>query len=129
MDLKAFEKRRVRGLHRRIIRNLNSRRRYAERKGRASLPTQSLFGSSSTATTYWTPWTASVFGIKLFSGTQIAGTRKKDSLTSVSLNLQNLESCSAVPSQRNYCQSHYQRMSLMKRVRIGGSFFGRTPTI
>ena len=86
----------------------------------ASLPTQSLFGSSATATTYWTPWTASIFGIKLFSGTQIAGTRKKDSLTSVSLNLKILESCSAV---------HYQRMSLMKRVRIGGSFFGRTPTI
>ena len=34
MDLKAFEKRRVRGLHRRIIRNLNSRRRYAECQGR-----------------------------------------------------------------------------------------------
>ena len=93
----------------------------------ASLPTQSLFGSS--ATTYWTPWTASIFGIKLFSGTQIAGTRKKDSLTSVSKNLKILESCSAVHSKRNYCQSHYQRMSLMKRVRIGGSFFGRTPTI
>ena len=38
MDLKAFEKRRVRGLHRRIIRNLNSRRRYAERKGRGFTP-------------------------------------------------------------------------------------------
>ena len=37
MDLKAFEKRRV-GLHRRIIRNLNSRRRYAERKGRGFTP-------------------------------------------------------------------------------------------
>ena len=86
----------------------------------ASLPTHSLFGSSSTATTYWTPWTASIFGIKLSSGAQIADTRKKDFLTSVSLNLQNLESCSAV---------HYQRMNLMKRVRIGGSFFERTPTI
>ena len=38
MDLKAFEKRRVRGLYRRIIRNLNSRRRYAERKGRGFTP-------------------------------------------------------------------------------------------
>ena len=38
MDLKVFEKRRVRGLHRRIIRNLNSRRRYAERKGRGFTP-------------------------------------------------------------------------------------------
>ena len=38
MDLKAFELRRVRGLHRRIIRNLNSRRRYAERKGRGFTP-------------------------------------------------------------------------------------------
>ena len=38
MDLKAFEKRRVRGLHRRITRNLNSRRRYAERKGRGFTP-------------------------------------------------------------------------------------------
>ena len=38
MDLKAYEKRRVRELHRRIIRNLNSRRRYAERKGRGFTP-------------------------------------------------------------------------------------------
>ena len=38
MDLKAFEKRKVLGLHRRIIRNLNSRRRYAERKGRGFTP-------------------------------------------------------------------------------------------
>ena len=40
MDLKAYEKRRVRELHRRIIRNLNSRRRYAERKGRSFTPYQ-----------------------------------------------------------------------------------------
>ena len=38
MDLKAFELRRTRGLHRRIIRNLNSRRRYAQRKGRGFTP-------------------------------------------------------------------------------------------
>ena len=40
MDLKAYEKRRVRELHRRITRNLNSRRRYAERKGRSFTPDQ-----------------------------------------------------------------------------------------
>ena len=40
MDLKAYEKRRVRGLYRRITKNLNSRRRYAERKGRSFTPDQ-----------------------------------------------------------------------------------------
>ena len=40
MDLKAYEKRRVRELYRRITRNLNSRRRYAERKGRSFTPDQ-----------------------------------------------------------------------------------------
>ena len=58
---------------------------------------------------------------------------KKEEFSDISfLNLQNVESCSAVHSQRNYCQSHYQRMilmSLMKCVRIGGSFLERTPTI
>ncbi len=38
MDLKGYEKRRVRELYRRITRNLNSRRRYAERKGRSFTP-------------------------------------------------------------------------------------------
>ena len=38
MDLKAYEKRRVRELYRRITKNLNSRRRYAERKGRTFTP-------------------------------------------------------------------------------------------
>ena len=38
MDLKAYEKRRVRDLYRRITKNLNSRRRYAERKGRSYTP-------------------------------------------------------------------------------------------
>lgn len=38
MDLKAYEKRRVRELYRRITKNLNSRRRYAERKGRSYTP-------------------------------------------------------------------------------------------
>ena len=38
MDLKGYEKRRVRELYRRITRNLNSRRRYAERKGRSFIP-------------------------------------------------------------------------------------------
>ena len=38
MDLKANEKRRVRELYRRITKNLNSRRRYAERKGRSFTP-------------------------------------------------------------------------------------------
>ena len=38
MDLKAYEKRRVRELYRRITKNLNSRRRYAERKGRIFIP-------------------------------------------------------------------------------------------
>ena len=38
MDLKGYEKRRVRELYRRITRNLNSRRRYAERKGRRFIP-------------------------------------------------------------------------------------------
>ena len=40
MDLKACEKRRVRELYRRITKNLNSRRRYAERKGRSFTPDQ-----------------------------------------------------------------------------------------
>ena len=40
MDLKAYEKRRVRELYRRITKNLNSRRRYAERKGRSFTPDQ-----------------------------------------------------------------------------------------
>ena len=40
MDLKAYEKRRVRELYRRITKNLNSRRRYAERKGRSFAPDQ-----------------------------------------------------------------------------------------
>ena len=38
MDLEAYEKRRVRELYRRITKNLNSRRRYAERKGRRFSP-------------------------------------------------------------------------------------------
>ena len=40
MDLKAYEKRRVRELYRRITKNLNSRRRYAERKARRFTPDQ-----------------------------------------------------------------------------------------
>ena len=40
MDLKAYEKRRVRELYRRITKNLNSRRRYAERKGSSFTPDQ-----------------------------------------------------------------------------------------
>ena len=40
MDLKAYEKRRVRELYQRITKNLNSRRRYAERKGRSFTPDQ-----------------------------------------------------------------------------------------
>ena len=50
----------------------------------ASLLIKSLFGSVSIATTYWTLWTGSISETYLFSGTQIAGTRKKNSLTSVS---------------------------------------------
>ncbi len=38
MDLKAYEQRRVQELYRRITKNLNSRRRYAERKGRSFAP-------------------------------------------------------------------------------------------
>ena len=38
MDLKAYEKRRVRGLYRRITRNLNSRRHYADRQGHSFIP-------------------------------------------------------------------------------------------
>ena len=40
MDLKAYEKRRVWELYRRITKNLNSRRRYAERKGCSFTPDQ-----------------------------------------------------------------------------------------
>ena len=133
MDLKAYEKRRVRDLYRRTLSVTSTADGAMQNvRGVASLLTRSLFGSASIATTYWTLWIVTISGIQLFSGTQIAGTRKKDSLTSVSLNLQNVESCSAVHCQRNYCQSNYQRvilMSLMKRVKIGRSSFGRTPNI
>ena len=40
MDLKAYEKRRVRDLYRRNIKNLSSRRRYAEFNGRSFTPDQ-----------------------------------------------------------------------------------------
>ena len=40
MDLKAYKKRRVQELFRRITRNLDSRRRYAERKGSSFTPDQ-----------------------------------------------------------------------------------------
>ena len=89
-----------------------------------SLPTKSLFESGSTAITYWTLWTDTILGTWLFSGTQIAGTRKKDSVTSVFPNLWREESYLAVHFLRNYYQSNYQRvtlMSQMKRVMIGGS--------
>ena len=127
MDLKAFEKRRVRGLYRRIIRNLNSRRRYAERKGRGFTPDSESIQKQC----YYLLDTLDCFYLRdqAFHRDPDCWHKKKDSVTSVSLNLQNVENCSAVHSQRNYCQNHYQRMSLMKRVRIGGSFFGRTPTI
>ena len=95
MDLKAYEKRRVRELYRRITKNLNSRRRYAERKGRSFTPDMG-------------------------------------SVTSAFPNLQNVAICSEVHFLRNYCLSNCQRvilMSPMKRVMIGGIFFGRMPTI
>ena len=98
----------------------------------ASLPTKSPFGSVSNATTYWTLWTGSISGISLFSEIQTAGTSKRVSVTSAFLNLQNVASYLGVHFLRNYCQSNYQRvilMSLMKKVRISGSSFGRTPTI
>ena len=63
MDLKAYEKRRVRELYRRITRNLNRRRRYAERKGRSFTPDQGPFGNVSIAIIYWTLWTGSISGI------------------------------------------------------------------
>ena len=53
-------------------------------RGVASPLIKSLFGSASISTTYWTLCTGSISGTYLFSGTQIAGTRKKNSLTSVS---------------------------------------------
>ena len=98
-------------------------------RGVASLLTRSLFGSASIATTYWTLWTGSISGISLFSEIQTAETSKRVSVTSVSQNLLNVASYSAVHFLKNYYQSNCQRVSLMKRVRIGGSSFGRTPTI
>jgi hypothetical protein len=89
-----------------------------------SLLTKSRFASGSTATTYWTLWTDTISGILLFSEIQTAGTSKRVSVTSASLNLQNVASYSAVHFLKNYYQSNCQRgimMSLIKRVMIGGS--------
>ena len=98
----------------------------------ASLLTRRPFGNVSIATTYWTLWTDTISGILLFSEIQTAGTSKRVSVTSVSRNLLNGGNSLAVHFLRNYCQSNCQRvilMSQMKRVMIGGSSFGRTPTI
>ena len=63
MDLKAYEKRRVRELYRRITKTLTAEDAMQNARGVASLLTKSLFGSASIATTYWTLWTGSISGI------------------------------------------------------------------
>ena len=63
MDLKAHEKRRVRELYRRTIRNLNSEDAMQNVRDVDLLPTKSPFASGSTATTYWTLWTVTITGI------------------------------------------------------------------
>ena len=98
----------------------------------ASLLNRRPFGNVSIAITYRTLWTGSISGILLFSEIQTAGTSKMGSVTSAFPNLLNGGSSFAAHFPRNYCQSNCQRvilMSQMKRVRIGGIFFERTPTI
>ena len=132
MDLKAYEKRRVRELYRRITKNLNSRRRYAERMGRSFTPDQETIRKRFYC--YYLLDTLDRFYLRDLPFLRDPDCwHKKEEFSDISfLNLQNVESCSAVHCQRNYCQSNYQRvilMSLMKRVMIGGIFCGRTPTI
>ena len=92
MDLEAYEKRRVRELYQGITKNLNSRRRYAERKGRSFTPDQeSIFKRFYC---YYPLETLDRFYLRdlAFLGDQTAGISKRDSVTSVSRNLLNVVS-------------------------------------
>ena len=92
MDLEAYEKRRVRELYQGITKNLNSRRRYAERKGRSFTPDQESIRKRFHC--YYLLETLERFYLRdlAFLRDQTAGTSKRDSVTSVSRNLLNVVS-------------------------------------
>ena len=132
MDLKAYEKRRVRELHRRITRNLNSRRRYAERKGRSFAPY-----SESIRKRFYCYYLLDT--LDRFYFRDLAFLRDPDCLNKeegfcdISFP-ESSERGELLGSHfpRNYCLSNCQRVILMrqmKRVMIGGNSFGRTLTI
>ena len=129
MDLKAHEKRRVRELYRRTIRNLNSRRRYAERKGRKFTPDQESICKRFYC--YYLLDTLDRYYLRDLALLRDPNCRcKQEGFCDISFpeSSERGELLGSLFSEI-YCQSNCQRVSLMKRVMIGGIFLEKTPTI